>query len=76
MQKGVAGYFNDMFFLKQHELAAVRRLQHSLGERHAADLSNQLFVVQHRRVPLQLQEVKQFLHFLLGVKDEVLVADG
>lgn len=50
--------------------------KYSLGERHTANLSNQLFVVQHRRVPLQLQEAKQFPHFVLRMKDEVLVADG
>lgn len=33
-------------------------------------------MVQHRRVPLQLQEVKQLPHFLLRVQHELLVADG
>lgn len=33
-------------------------------------------MVQHRRVPLQLQEVKQLPHFVLSVKHESLVVDG
>lgn len=33
-------------------------------------------MVQHCRIPLQLQEVKQFPHFLLCVKHEVFVTDG
>lgn len=47
-----------------------------LGEWHASSLSNQILVVQHCRIPLQLQEVKQFPHFLLRVKHEVLVSHG
>lgn len=49
---------------------------YSLGQRNSADLSDQLFVVQNWRVPLQLQEVQQLPHFILRVKHELLVADG
>lgn len=48
----------------------------SLGERDAAGLSDQLFVMQHWRVPLQLQEVEQLPHFFPGAEHQLLVADG
>lgn len=66
--------------MSRHEWKNVVNLwsqhfKHSLGQRHATSLSNQLFVVQHWRVPLQLQETQQLFHFLLGVKNELLVLD-
>lgn len=50
-------------------------VKYSLGQRHTTSLANQLLMVQHWRVPLQLQEVKQFPHFVLSVEYKLLIAD-
>lgn len=65
MQKVVAVQRFDLMNLKKHNLAVWK---YWLGERHATSLPNELLVVQHRRVPLQLQEAQQLPHLLLCVK--------